>query len=106
MDMIIHRSFTPQLLEDDWGVSRMTTTRSGKCRMFVRTARALQHLPLVPQRQHFELERSPRTHECSEGREEREEHRRHRPEAHPPSAATSTAATRTDFSVETGRIIG
>jgi hypothetical protein len=66
--------------------------------------RALQHLQLVPQGQHFELERGARTRPCSEGQEERGEHRRHRPEAYPSSAATSTDATRTDVSAATARL--
>jgi hypothetical protein len=65
------------------------------------TSSALQHLQLVPQGQDFQLERGALTHPCSEGQEERDRHRHHRPEAYASSGATSTAATRTDFSVGT-----
>src|SRR5712691_2237255 len=62
---------------------------------------ALQYLELVPQRQYFELERGARPCPCSQGQEEGQEHRHDRPEAYPSSAATPTAATRTDFSAGT-----
>jgi hypothetical protein len=64
---------------------------------------ALQYLQLVPQGQHLELKRSARTPPCAERLEEGDKRRHHRPEAYPALAATSTAATRTDFSVATGR---
>jgi hypothetical protein len=60
----------------------------------------LQHLQLVPQRQDFELQCGARTRRRSQGHEEGQEHRHDCPEAHPSSAATSIAATRTDFSVQ------
>src|SRR6266851_1586657 len=58
---------------------------------------ALQHVRLVAQGQHLELERGARTRPCAEGLEERDKHRHHRPEAYPSSAATSTATTRTEY---------
>ena len=42
------------------------------------------------------------TRPCSQRQTEGQEHRHHRPEAYAPSAATSTAATRTAYSVGTG----
>jgi hypothetical protein len=57
---------------------------------------ALQHLQLVSSREDFELERRAGTCPSWDGQENGQE-QRHRPEAYPSLAATSTAATRTDF---------
>jgi hypothetical protein len=62
---------------------------------------ALQHLQLVPSRQDFELEGGARVRRCSQGLENGQERRHHRPEAYLRSAAPSTPATRTDFSAGT-----
>src|SRR5712691_6096259 len=61
---------------------------------------ALEHRQLVPQGKYFKLKRGARMRQRSEGEEEREQYRHDRP-AYPSSAVTSTAATRTDFSVDT-----
>jgi hypothetical protein len=62
---------------------------------------ALEHRQLVPQGKYFKLKRGARMRQRSEGEEEREQYRHDRPAAYPSSAVTSTAATRTDFSVDT-----
>ena len=62
---------------------------------------SLEHLQLVPQGQYFELQRGARMRPRSQGQKKGQQHRHHGPEAYPSSAATSTAATRTDFSVGT-----
>ena len=62
---------------------------------------ALLYLQLVPQDQHLELKCSARTCPCAKGQQERDNHGYHRREAYPSPAATSTAATRTAFSVAT-----
>ncbi len=67
---------------------------------------ALEHRQLVPQGKYFKLKRGARMRQRSEGEEEREQYRHDRPAAYPSSAVTSTAATRTDFSVDTRRLDG
>jgi hypothetical protein len=62
---------------------------------------ALEHRQLVPQGKYFKLKRGARMRQRSEGEEEREQYRLDRPSAYPSSTVTSTAATRTDFSVDT-----
>jgi len=47
------------------------------------------------------LKRGARTRPCSQAQEEAQAHRHNRPEAYPSLAATSTVATRTDFSIGT-----
>jgi hypothetical protein len=64
-------------------------------------AAALQHRQLVSQCQDFELKRGARPCQRSQSQEERVHHRDHGREAYLPSAVTSTAAGRTDFSVGT-----
>ena len=64
-------------------------------------AGALQHLHLVPQRQDFELKRGARMRPCSQGQQNRREHRHDCLAAYRSAGATSMAATRTDFSVGT-----
>jgi hypothetical protein len=64
-----------------------------------RRSGALQHVQLVPQGQDFKVERRARTRQGSEGQQERVQHGDHGREAYPPPPATSTAATRTEFSV-------
>jgi hypothetical protein len=60
---------------------------------------ALQHLPLVPQGQHLELERGARPRPFAEG-QERATSTDIIARAYPSPAATSKAATRTDFLVK------
>ena len=66
--------------------------------------RSLQHLQLVPQGQYFELQRGARMRPRSQGQEEGQECRHHRPAAYPSSTATSTVATRTEISVGTTEV--
>ena len=47
------------------------------------------------------MKRGARTRPCSQAQEEAQAHRHNRPEAYPSLAATSTVATRTDFSIGT-----
>ena len=67
---------------------------------------ALQHVQLMPQGEEFQLERDSRMRRRAECRQQRAEHRSHGPVGYPVQAATSTAATRTNFSVGTGLIGG
>jgi hypothetical protein len=62
---------------------------------------ALQYVKLVPQGQDFKMKRRARKRQRSEGQQERAQRRDHGREAYPASSATSTAATRTAFSVGT-----
>jgi len=57
----------------------------------------LQHVELVAQCEHLELQRGARAHTTSYGQQQRDEDGHHRREAYPQTAGTSTLATRTEF---------
>jgi hypothetical protein len=67
------------------------------------SARPLQDMELVSQREHLELRGRARADRTAEGHQERDENGHHRREAYPQLSmvATSTLATRTEFSVGT-----
>ena len=65
---------------------------------------ALQHLQLVPQGQDFELKRGARTRPCSQGQEEGQEHRHHRPAAYPSSARNINCRNKNGLFGSTGNV--
>ena len=62
---------------------------------------SLQHLQLMSQGEHLKLECGARPHGPAQALKQWKEDGHHRREAYPRSAATSTLATRTDFSAGT-----